>query len=219
MQIIPRRELPRLLRAAGLDPHTREFPDVPAVHRLTVREREPRPHIRGPHRKIVYPDGRMEGPIPVADRPALSAFVAAAFTALEVEAVLAVVAEGTFWLNNKAQAAYLAKVADARYVCQFLRRRGLTDRFQGGFCVRRARFSAVLPVLAANTFAGGGDVLFAALSPVGRRLTILACHHYDLHFAAPDPAPLESIADLAAQHGLEPETLALPDLPALWGSE
>jgi hypothetical protein len=220
MQVIPRRQLPRLLRAAGLEAATREFPDVSAVHRLTVRERESLPFTSGPHRKFIYPDGRVEGPFPVADRPALSAFVAAAFAALEVKDVLAMVAEGTFWLNNKNQAAYLWKVEDAQRVACFLRRRGLTDRFQGGFRVRAPRFDAVLPLLAANTFAGGGDVLFAALPPSACCLTILACHHFDLHITSPDARLRDCLAELAAQRGLVAETLALPDLPdmpvSLW---
>ncbi len=214
MQIIPRHRLPRLLRAAGLEPATRAFPEALTVHRLTVREREPMPFTVGPHRKIVYPDGRVEGPFPVADRPALSRFVAQVFRELAAPQVLATVADGTFWLNNKTQAAYLDRVADARAVTRYLRQRGLTDRFQGGFCVTLARFDDILPRLAANTFAGGGDVEFAALGS-RVRLTALACHHFDLHFAAPDPALLDAIAALAEQNALEADALALLELPEL----
>jgi hypothetical protein len=219
VQVVPRHRLLPLLRAAGLETETRDFPEVSAVHRLTVREAEPMPFTGGPHRKLVYADGRVEGPFPVADRPVLSQFIAETFTELGIKETLATIPEGAFWLNNKAQAAYLWKVDDARRVSRFLRRRGLTDRFRGGFRVRREQFAAVLPVLAAHTYAGGADVLFAALEPPQRRLTALACHHYDIHFASPDRPLLDSIAHLAAQHGLTAETLALPDIPdtaALW---
>ncbi len=213
MQVVPRHELPRQLRAAGLEPRSREFPDAASVHRLTVRECEPLPYITGPHRKVLYPDGRIEGPFPVADRPNLSAFVATVFAALPVRSALATVTEGAFWLNNRAQSAYLWKVADAQRVARFLRARGLTDRFQGAFRVRREQFATTLPLLAAHTYAGGSDVQFAALDTPGCRLTVLACHHFDLHFTTPDASLLETIVCLAEQNRLAAESLALPDLP------
>jgi hypothetical protein len=212
MQIIPRHRLPHLFRAAGLDPVSRDFPDVLEAHRLTVLEQDPLPFVSGPHRKRITSDGRVEGPFPIADRPALSGFIAAAFAAVGASSVLATVPEGALWLNNKAQAAYLWKVPDAQQVALFLRRRGLTDRFQGGFCIRKAHFADSLPRLAANTYAGGSNVLFAALDTPACRLTVLACHHFDLHFASPDPVLLETIAQLAPSHRLMAETLVLPDL-------
>lgn len=213
MQVVPRDRLPILLRSAGLDPQSREFPDNNVVHRLTVREHEPMAFTGGAHRKLVYPDGRVEGPFPVADRPALSRFIATAFDSLGADAVLATVSEGTFWLNNKAQAAYLARVPDALRVTRFLRMRGLNDRFRGGFRVERARFFVSLPWLAANTYAGGGDVQFVVLQPASIRLTALACHHFDIHFASPDSALIERLAALAAAENLLAEMLELPDLP------
>lgn len=212
MQVIPRHQLPRLLRAAGLDPITRDFPDACLLHRLTVTECRPLPFTRGPHRKIVYPDGRVEGPIPVADRPLLSRFVAEVFHHAGAHTVLALIPEGAFWLNNRSQATYLRRVPDARRVSAFLRRRGLTDRFRGGFCVRRDQFFDALPLLAANTFAGGADVLFTAPFSRDRRLSLLACHHFDLHLATPDPALYASIAALIGERGLASDTLMLPDL-------
>jgi hypothetical protein len=155
----------------------------------------------------------VEGPFPVADRPVLSQFIAETFLGLGVEETLATIPAGAFWLNNKAQAAYLWKVADAQRVSRFLRRRGLTDRFQGGFRIRREQFASILPVLAAHTYAGGADVLFAALAPPHLRLTALACHHFDIHFASPDSPLLDAITHLAAQHGLIAASLALPDIP------
>ena len=213
MQVIPRYRLPFLLRAAGLEVVTREFPEAENVHRLTVREAEPMPFTTGPHRKIVYPDGRLEGPFPVADRPALSQFVGTIFQELKVERVLATISEGTFWLNNKALSAYLWKVPDAQRVARFLRQRGLTDRFQGGFVIQRPQFETTLPLLAANTYSGGSDVLFSALpSPsFSCRVTVLFCHHFDLHIATPDASLLESVTTLAARKGLDADSLALPE--------
>ncbi len=216
MQVIPYREIPRLLRAAGLEPTTREFPDVSEIRRLTVRECNPPPYTRGPHRKAIYPDGRVDGPYPIVDRPALSAFVAAIFHSLPVQSVLAVIPEGALWLNNKSHAAYFDRVPDAQRVCAFLRRRCLTDRFRGGFCVQRAQFNATLPMLAANTFSGGADVLFAAVYNPSCLLTVLACHHFDLHISTPHADSLARIAGLTQEYDLMTEDLALPDLPALF---
>jgi hypothetical protein len=210
--VIPRHELPRLLRAAGLTSETREFPDAATVQRLTVRECEPLPFISGPHRKVVYPDGRVEGPVPIADRPALSAFVAASFATLGVTEVLATIEDGALWLNSRAQSRYLEDVPDARYVAHFLRRRGLTDRFRGGFVVPAADFEATLPVLAAQTFSGGSNVLFASLSAL-LPLTVLSCHHFDLHLTSPNADLISHLSTLAAERGLQPETLALLDFP------
>src|SRR5262249_40353134 len=120
-------------------------------------------------------------------------------------------AEGAFWLNNKAQSAYLWKVPDAQRVSRFLRRRGLTDRFRGGFRIACPQFETILPQLAANTYAGGGDVLFTALPPA-TPLTVLACHHFDLHIATPDAALLQTIAGLATEQGLIAESLVLPEV-------
>lgn len=212
MQVIPRHSLPSLLRKAGLAA-ARDFPLTTDLYRLTVREQDPVLHVSGPHRKIVYPDGRIEGPFPVADRPALSGFFPRVFSTLGATAVLATVPEGTFWLNNKAQANYLYQVPDAQRVSRFLRRRGLTDRFQGGFVIRADQFVPSLPWLAANTFSGGADVLFSVLAPSSLRLTALACHHFDIHFTSPTDPALSTIAELAAQHGLLAESLSLPELP------
>lgn len=213
MQIVPRKALAQQFRQAGLEAGSRTFSETQESHRLTVREREPKAHVSGPHRKIVYPDGRVEGPFPVADRPALSRFIPAVFAAVGAQSVLATVAEGAFWLNNKSLTAYLTKVADAQRVSAFLRRRGLTDRFQGGFRVMQAQFDTILPWLAANTYAGGGDVQFAALEPASCRLTALACHHFDIHFTTPDASLLLHIRELAEPHNLCVDTLALPELP------
>lgn len=219
MRILPRYALPGILRKAGLDPKTRNFPETVTVHQLTVKQREEPPFTGGPHRKVIYPDGRIEGPFPVADRPALSRFLAEAFLEIGVQEVAAAVTDGAFWLNNKTQAAYLHRVADARAVSRFLRTRGLTDRFRGGFGVDRAQFLAILPVLAANTYAGGADVLFVALRPDCHPITALACHHFDLHFAAPSSASIAAVAALAERHGLQAQTIDLVDLPTLWESE
>lgn len=216
MQIVPRHDLSRRLRQAGLEPDTRDFAENEFSHRLTLRECAPLPFVAGPHRKVVYADGRVEGPFPLGDRPALSGFVATLFAHLNVPAVLATVADGTFWLNNKAQAEYLRRVPDAERVTRFLRRRGLTNRFRGGFAVRADAYRTVLPVLAANTFAGGGDVLFASLAP-DVPLTVLACHHFDLHVSTPNAALLSAVSTLACRHDLALDSFALPDaldLPA-----
>ena len=211
MQIVPRSEIALLLRRAGLDSETREFA-CETVCRLTVKEAVPPVFTKGPHRKVTYPDGRVEGPFPVADRPALSQFIAEALTELEVLDVLALVPDGAFWLNNKAQSQHLHDVADAQTVAKFLRSRGLTNRFQGGFRIEAPQFAAVIPRLAAQTYAGGADVLFVSLD---RRcpLTALACHHFDIHFSAPDPAAIAALARLAESRDLLPDTLSLPDLP------
>ena len=217
MQIIPRHELKTYLRRAGLNPVSQEFAADTETYRLTVRELTPPPFTSGPNRKVAYPDGRIEGPFPVVNRPALAAFVAEVFAAFSVERVLAVVPEGNVWLNNKAQSGYLHRVPDAQTLAKFLRSRGLTNRFQGGFCIAPSQFS-VLPVLAAQPFVGGADVLFASLLPLCR-LTALSCHHFDVHFTAPDSDSITRIAALAENSGLCPETLALPDLPdvaAMW---
>ncbi len=211
MQIIPRYELALLLRRAGLDAGTRQFV-CETVSRLTVREAAPPVFTVGPHRKVTYPDGRVEGPFPVADRPALSAFLAAALTELEISDALALVPEGAFWLNNKAQAQHLHNVADAQAVAKFLRGRGLTNRFQGGFRIEAPQFPADIPRLAAQTYAGGADVLLVSLDR-RRPLTAVACHHFDIHFSSPDPAVISAIARLAESHSLLPDTLALPELP------
>ena len=215
MQIIPRHELKTYLRRTGLNPNSQEFAAETEIYRLTVRELSPPPFTSGPNRRVAYPDGRVEGPFPVVNRPALAAFVAEVFTAFDAGSVLAVVPEGNVWLNNKAQADYLHRVSDAQIVAKFLRSRGLTNRFQGGFCIAPSQFS-VLPVLAAQPFVGGADVLFASLLS-SCRLTALSCHHFDIHFTSPDPESMTRIAALAEQSGLCPETLALPDLPDVAG--
>lgn len=209
MQIVPRHELPRLLRACGLSPETREFPAQERLHRLTVKEQTPPPFAGGPHRKVTMPDGSVEGPYPIADRPALSVFVATCLLEIGAKQTLATIEEGALWLNNHSQKEYLSDVADAQRVSLFLRRRGLTNRFRGGFLVRSSDFTKVLPILAAQTFSGGSNVLFAALSPA---FTVLSCHHFDLHFTSPDTSLLSSITDLARQHGLVADTLMLPEI-------
>ena len=211
MQIVPRHEIALLLRRAGLNSETREFA-CETVSRLTVTEAVPPVFTKGPHRKVTYSDGRVEGPFPVADRPALSQFLAAGLTELDIAEALAIVPEGAFWLNNKAQAQHLHDVADAQRVAEFLRGRGLTDRFQGGFRIAAPQFASIIPRLAAQTYAGGADVLFVSLD---RRcpLMAVACHHFDIHFSAPDAAAIASLARLAEFHNLLPDTLALPDLP------
>lgn len=214
MQVIPRSKLSGLLRAAGLDPTTRTFVSSCEPHQLTLHEAVPMPFVSGPHRKIQYPDGRVDGPYPVADRPALGNYLAGLFTALGIQSVMAVIPEGALWLNNKSQAAYLHKVEDAQRVCRFLRRRGLTDRYQGGFRILHSQFHTAIPLLAANTYAGGADVLFVALVPTPIKLTALACHHFDIHLTALDPCLLEKASDLALSQGLAVEDLGLPELSA-----
>jgi len=215
VQIVPRFELPRLLNQAGLNASTREFPDEIATHRLTIRETEPLPYVSGPKRKAVYPDGRVEGPYPLADRPLLSQFLGAAMTALGAERVLATVPEGTFWLNNKSLAAYFANVPDAMRVCRFLRARGLTDKFRGGFLLSPIDFAFTLPLLASQTYAGGADVQFTVLPTKGLKLTAVACHHFDIHFAGPDPATIVRLIDLTPST-LTAETLTLPEVSSLF---
>lgn len=213
MFVVPRRKLPALLKTGGLEPQSRDFPEAPEVFRLTIREKNPQPFLSGPHRKVTYPDGRVEGPFPVADRPALSRFIASVFLSLAAEDVLATIPEGAFWLNNRAQSAYLHQVPDAEKVSLFLRRRGLTDRFQGGFQVQASQLGTVLPSLAANTYAGGTDVLFSVLRPSSLRLTALSCHHFDIHFSSPTESVIAAIAEMAEPEGLEAVQLSLPDLP------
>jgi hypothetical protein len=215
VQIVPRFELPRLLNRAGLNAATREFTDEIATHRLTIRETVPVPYLSGPARKAVYPDGRVEGPYPLADRPLLSRFLAEAMAAAGATLVLATVPEGTFWLNNKTMAAYFGEVADAVRVSRFLRQRGLTDKFRGGFLLSPLHFAATLPLLAAQPYAGGADVQFTALHPTGLRLTAVACHHFDIHFASPDAALLDRLAALAPP-ALTAESLALPEVIGLF---
>jgi hypothetical protein len=215
VQIVPRFELPRLLNRAGLNVATREFTDEIATHRLTIREAEPMPYVSGPARKAVYPDGRIEGPYPLADRPLLSQFLGATMTAIGAKRVLATIPEGTFWLNNKSLAAYFGKVPDAMRVCRFLRARGLTDKFRGGFLLSPIDFAVNLPLLAAQTYAGGADVQFTLLQPEDLRLTAVACHHFDIHFSSPDPTIIERITALAPA-SLTAETLALPELSSLF---
>ena len=211
MQIVPRHELPRLLNRAGLEAGSRKLGG--SVFQLTVKERVPPPFIAGPHRKITYPDGRVEGPFPVADRPALSAFLADAFSESGVCEVLIVTEEpGALWLNNKAQAAHLQQAPDAQKVAKFLRGRGLTNRFQGGFRVLAPRFAAVIPLLCAHAYTGGADVLFVSLDP-RFVLTALASRYFDLHFSACDSALIAALSQLAEDRALQPGSLFLPDLP------
>lgn len=210
MQIVPRFELARRLRRAGLEAATREFPDEVATHRLTVRETEPAPYISGPSRKTVYPDGSFEGPFPLGDRPLLSRFLAEVMDALGAEQVLATIPEGTFWLNNKTLATYFAPVPDAMRVCKFLRARGLTDKFRGGFLLTPTQFALSLPQIAAQPYTGGANVQFTVLQPESLRLTAVACHHFDIHFASPDPALMTRIAALTPPT-LTADTLGLPD--------
>ncbi len=217
MQIVPRFELPRLLSRAGLNVSTREFADETATHRLTIRETEPLPYVSGPARKAVYPDGRIEGPYPLADRPLLSQFLGTTLAALGAERVLVTVPEGTFWLNNKSLATYFGQVSDAMRVCRFLRARGLTDKFRGGFLLSPAHFAVSLPLLAAQTYAGGADVQFTVIQPAGLRLTAVACHHFDIHFAAPDPALIARISALAPA-SLTAETLDLAEISSLFSA-
>ncbi len=217
MQIVPRFELPRLLSQAGLNVFTREFPNESATHRLTIRETDPLPYVSGPARKAVFPDGRVEGPYPLADRPHLSAFLGATMTALGAKRVLATVPEGTFWLNNKSLAAYFARVPDAMRVCRFLRARGLTDKFRGGFLLSPSDFAVSLPLLAAQTYAGGADVQFSIVHPNGLRLTAVACHHFDIHFATPHPVLIERLSALTPPT-LTAETLALTEFTSLFSS-
>ncbi|MCS6776190.1 MAG: hypothetical protein RMJ43_01435 [Chloroherpetonaceae bacterium] len=209
MQVVPRSRLPRLLRACGLAPETREFPHPERLHRLTVREQAPPAFTGGPHRRVFLPEGAEQEKVPVADRPALSAFVATGFEAVRARYVLATIERGALWLNNRAQREYLADVPDAQRVSRFLRRRGLTDRFQGGFLIPASDFRRTLPMLAAQAFSGGSDVLFAAFPPA---FSVLACRQFDLHFTAPEAACLARIVDLAQQHGLRAEMLQLPDI-------
>ena len=215
MQIVPRFQLPRLLSLAGLNVTTREFSDQITTHRLTVREAEPLPYTVGPARKSVFPDGRVEGPYPLADRPLLSHFLGTVMAAIGADQVLATVPEGTFWLNNKSLAAYFAPVPDAMRVCRFLRARGLTDKFQGGFLLSPIDFAVSLPVLAAQTYAGGADVQFTVIRPGSVQLTAVACHHFDIHFAGPDSRLLDRVAALAPEH-LVAETLAFPEVTSLF---
>jgi hypothetical protein len=218
MQVIPRRELAQWLRKAGLDPDLRLFPQP--EHQITIRETSPPPFVRGPHRKSTHSQNPDAGPTPVCDRPDLSRFVATVFHVAEATCVLAVVPEGAFWLNNKSLSGYLWRVPDALRVSAFLRRRGLTDRFQGGFLIRQAQFHSTLPELAANTFSGGSDVLFAAIAPYP--LTVLACRHFDLHIASPDSDLIARISAVVPAQTLRAESIEIPDdsdLPSLWGDE
>ncbi len=217
MQIVPRFELPRLLGRAGLNVSTREFHDEVATQRLTVRETDPMPYVSGPARKSVFPDGRIEGPYPLADRPLLSTFLGQILIAVGAERVLATVPEGTFWLNNKSLADYFGRVPDAMRICRFLRARGLTDKFRGGFLLTPDQFAVFVPILAAQPYAGGADVQFTALQPTPLHLTAIACHHFDIHFASPDPRLLERVAALAPA-ALTAETLTLLEIPDLFGS-
>jgi hypothetical protein len=136
-------------------------------------------------------------------------------TALGADRVLATVPEGTFWLNNKSLAAYFAKVPDAMRVCKFLRDLGLTDKFRGGFLLSPSDFALSLPLLASQTYAGGADVQFTVVQPLGLRLTAVACHHFDIHFATPDPALIVRLIDLAPD-ALTAETLTLPEVSSLF---
>lgn len=215
MQIVPRFELPRLLSRAGLNASTREFPDEVGTRRLTIREIDPPPYISGPSRKTVYPDGSVEGPYPLGDRPLLSRFLGDAMAALGAEQVLATVSEGTFWLNNKSLAAYFAPVPDALRVCRFLRARGLTDKFRGGFLLSPSEFADSLPQLAMQTYAGGADVQFTIVRPSGLYLTAVACHHFDIHFSSPDPAVIARLISLTPPTLLA-ETLSIPEIPDLF---
>lgn len=216
MRVIPRHELPFWLHEAGLEAPDHTFSDPCAVHRLTIREAAPPVFSGGPHRSLSAWDADTPTRSPIADRPALSDFIAALFIVLPVTETLATVAEGSFWLNNRAQSRYLRDVPDAQAVARFLRQRGLTDRFRGGFRVARPQFSAVLPRLAANTYAGGAAVRFATLHAPNCRFTALACPHYDIHLTTLQPCWLDLAADLARQRGLEVERLELPDLAELW---
>lgn len=222
MRVVPKGDLPQFFRAAGMDADTRAFSCDALLHRLTVKEAIPPEFHGGPHRKVVYADGRIEGPFPVSDRPALSAFFPTVFSRLQVRYVLATVVEGTFWLNNKAQLDYLKRVPDAVRVGHWLRRRGLTDRFQGGFLLRPCEFAEALPQLAANAYAGGSDVHFTVIAPRALPLTAVACHHFDIHFASPNAMVMRQVQEFAEAQGLAIESLAEPEIPdgvGFWSDE
>ena len=210
MEIVPAHNLPSLLRLHSVDPEAQSLAVGERAERMTIQESQPPVWVKGPHRKAVHTGALTQGPFPVEDRPALSNFVARVFTELEVGAVLATVPPGAFWLNNKGLSLYLRNVAGARTVSTFLRSRGLTDRFQGGFLVRSSDFTRVVPVLAAGAFCGASNVLFTSLS-LEITLTVLACQHFDLHVAGYQTALLDRIADLAQTAHLSVLRLAVPD--------
>lgn len=200
MRVLARRDLERWLGLRGIVRETMAWREEGAVHRLLIREREERPFESGPHRRVALPGEEADLKFPIADRPVLSALVADLMRETGEEEVCAATRPGTYWLNNRGYAAYLARVPDAQRVHRFLRGVGLTDRFRGGFVIRPHEYASHLPMLAAQAFCGGPDVFFAARNAP---LLVMACHEFDVHVETRDADLLARVRHLADARSLD----------------
>jgi len=199
VRVLSRRDLERWLTRLGIDRAAMTWREEEATHRLLAREPGEEPIERGPHRRLILPDEEMVLKRRVGDRPALSRLVADLMQEVGADLVCAATPLGSYWLNNRGYAAYLARVPDAQRVHRFLRRVGLTDRFRGGFLIRPYEYESHLPQLAAQAFCGGPDVFFVAHNVP---LLAMACHEFDVHIETRDAGLLDRARALAESRGL-----------------
>ena len=82
--------------------------------------------------------------------------------------------------------------------------------------VRRLAHGQVDIVIGTHRLASA-DVQFSIVHPDGLRLTAVACHHFDIHFATPDPTLIERLSALTPPT-LTAETLALTEFTSLFSS-
>lgn len=197
MRVLPRHALDGWLGRLGIDRATLTWPESETVSRLLIREPADEVVDEGPHRRIALPGEDSALRLRLGDRPRLSGLVAEILA--DAEEVCAVTRPGTYWLNNRGYAAYLARVPDAQRIHDLLRRVGLTNRFRGGFLIRPYEFATRVPLLAAQPFCGGPDVFFVAR---GLPLIVMACHEFDLHVETRDPALIERARALTESRGL-----------------
>ena len=200
MRVLSRHALATWLAQRGVDQDRLTWRDSPAPFRMLVRESQSEEIDVGPHRRVSLPDEGTFLKVRLGDRPALGAFVDRAFSDCSAQVVCACGEPESYWLNNRGYAAYLSRVEDARRIHRCLGSVGLSNKFRGGFLVRPFEYGTHLPMLAAQPFCGGPDVLFTSEEPP---LLILACHEFDLHVEARDPALANRIEALAADSGLD----------------
>lgn len=200
MRVLPRRELAPWLRHLGIDRETMTWEeDEASTHRLLMREADEEAVSHGPHRRLALPDEGRVLKMRVGDRPALGRLVVELMQRTGTDLVCALLPPGSYWLNNRGYAAYLARIPDAQRVHRFLRRVGLTDRFRGGFLIRPHEYASHLPLLTAQAFCGGPDVYFVARDVP---LIVMACREFDIHLETREAHLLQQARALAESQGL-----------------
>lgn len=207
MRVLSREALGRWLSANGIDADRLTWRGDPAPFRLLVRDPADPDAAPGPHRRLSVPGEETIIKIPLADRPRLSRLVSRIMYEAGVGEVCAFGLPESYWLNNRGYAAYLEKVEDARRIHRFLSRAGLTNRFRGGFLVRPHEFESHLPMLAAQPFCGGPDVVFASAAPP---ILVTACHEFDLHVELRSAELTDRVSELARGVNLDVRRSDLP---------